>query len=59
VIETALTGGPGEGTVAANIGKTPLGRSGKPEDVASAIRFLAGDRCAPATELGIDGGLVR
>jgi 3-oxoacyl-[acyl-carrier protein] reductase len=60
VIETALTEGLGEDAVAANIGKTPLGRLGKPEDVASAIRFLVSEEASFITGqvLGIDGGLA-
>jgi 3-oxoacyl-[acyl-carrier protein] reductase len=61
IIETALTDGLSENAVAANIGKTPLGRLGKPEDVANAIRFLVSDEASFITGqvLGIDGGLVR
>jgi 3-oxoacyl-[acyl-carrier protein] reductase len=60
LIETALTEGLSEAAVAANIGKTPLGRLGQPEDVAKAILFLAGDDAAFITGqiLGIDGGLT-
>ncbi|KUO95672.1 hypothetical protein ATW55_15255 [Ferroacidibacillus organovorans] len=38
----------------------PLGRLGRPEDVASLIRFLAGDRASYITGqvLQVDGGLV-
>lgn len=60
IIETALTEGLSEDAVAVNIGKTPLGRLGKPEDVANAIRFLVGAEASFITGqvLGIDGGLV-
>jgi 3-oxoacyl-[acyl-carrier protein] reductase len=60
VIETALTEGLSEDAVAANIGRTPLGRLGRPEDVAKAILFLAGDDASFITGqvLGIDGGLT-
>jgi 3-oxoacyl-[acyl-carrier protein] reductase len=60
LIETALTEGLGEDAVAANIGKTPLGRLGRPEDVANAIRFLVSAEASFITGqvLGIDGGLV-
>ena len=60
IIETALTEGLSEDAVAANLGRTPLGRLGKPEDVAKAILFLAGDDASFITGqvLGIDGGLT-
>jgi NAD(P)-dependent dehydrogenase (short-subunit alcohol dehydrogenase family) len=40
--------------------KIPLGRSGRPEEVAEAILFLSGDRCAYITghTLVVDGGLT-
>ncbi|MBB5854338.1 SDR family NAD(P)-dependent oxidoreductase [Amycolatopsis umgeniensis] len=60
VIETDLTSGLTEDAKAENIGKTPLGRLGTPEDVANAIRFLVSDDASFITGqvLGIDGGLV-
>ncbi len=60
VIDTDLTSGLTEDTKAENIGKTPLGRLGTPEDVANAIRFLVSDDASFITGqvLGIDGGLV-
>lgn len=60
VIDTDLTSGLSEDAKAENIGKTPLGRLGRPEDVANAIRFLVSDDAAFITGqvLGIDGGLV-
>jgi 3-oxoacyl-[acyl-carrier protein] reductase len=60
IIETALTEGLSEDAVAANIARTPLGRLGKPEDVAKAILFLVGDEASFITGqvLGIDGGLT-
>jgi 3-oxoacyl-[acyl-carrier protein] reductase len=41
-------------------GQTPLGRLGKPEDIASAYVFLASDQAAfiTGTVLQVDGGLV-
>ncbi len=40
--------------------KIPLARAGKPEEVASAIAFLAGDQCSYITGhmLVVDGGLT-
>ncbi|HET6286023.1 MAG TPA: glucose 1-dehydrogenase [Amycolatopsis sp.] len=60
VIDTDLTSGLTEDAKAENIGKTPLGRLGTPEDVANAIRFLVSEDASFITGqvLGIDGGLV-
>jgi len=60
VIETDLTSGLSEDAKAENAGKTPLGRLGRPEEVANAIRFLVSDEASFITGqvLGIDGGLV-
>ncbi|WP_206784046.1 SDR family NAD(P)-dependent oxidoreductase [Amycolatopsis sp. MtRt-6] len=60
VIETDLTAGLSEDAKAENAGKTPLGRLGRPEEVAKAIRFLVSDEASFITGqvLGIDGGLV-
>jgi len=42
------------------IAATPLGRFAKPEEIAYAVAFLAGDRAAFITGqvLSVDGGLV-
>ncbi|NBH11560.1 glucose 1-dehydrogenase [Amycolatopsis sp. SID8362] len=60
VIETDLTAGLSEDAKAENAGKTPLGRLGRAEEVANAIRFLVGDEASFITGqvLGVDGGLV-
>lgn len=60
VIETDLTASLSEDAKAENAGKTPLGRLGRPEEVANAIRFLVSDEASFITGqvLGIDGGLV-
>ncbi len=41
-------------------GKTPLGRMGKPQDIADGVLFLASDNASFITgqTLKIDGGLV-
>ncbi|MFG1644299.1 glucose 1-dehydrogenase [Amycolatopsis sp. NPDC049252] len=60
VIETDLTAGLSEDAKAENTGRTPLGRLGRAEDVANAIRFLVSDEASFITGqvLGVDGGLV-
>ncbi|MEV4149756.1 glucose 1-dehydrogenase [Amycolatopsis sp. NPDC049691] len=60
VIETDLTAGLSEDAKAENTGRTPLGRLGRTEDVANAIRFLVSDEASFITGqvLGVDGGLV-
>jgi 3-oxoacyl-[acyl-carrier protein] reductase len=60
VIETQLTEGLGEEALAENAARTPLGRLGRPEDVANAIKFLVSDDASFITGqiLGVDGGLV-
>ncbi|MFF4598358.1 SDR family NAD(P)-dependent oxidoreductase [Amycolatopsis sp. NPDC001319] len=60
VIETDMTSHLGEKVIAGRIEDTALGRLGKPEEVAKAIRFLVSDEASFITGqvLGIDGGLV-
>jgi 3-oxoacyl-[acyl-carrier protein] reductase len=60
VIETDLTAGLSEDAKTENAGRTPLGRLGRAEDVANAIRFLVSDEASFITGqvLGVDGGLV-
>ncbi|RZQ62056.1 SDR family NAD(P)-dependent oxidoreductase [Amycolatopsis suaedae] len=60
VIETAMTEHLGEDIIAGRVEDTPLGRLGKAEEVAKAIRFLVSDEASFVTGqiLGVDGGLV-
>lgn len=50
-----------EGALKASVAMHPLGRIGRPEDVACAIAFLLGPQSAWTTGqvLGVDGGLAR
>lgn len=58
-IETALTAVLPEAVREAILGSTPLGRLGRPEDVAGAVRFLCSDEASFITGevLLVDGGL--
>jgi 3-oxoacyl-[acyl-carrier protein] reductase len=57
--DTALTQGWGEETLKSLIGQIPLGRLGKPEDVASLTLFLASDEAGFITgaTINVNGGL--
>ncbi len=59
-IEAGLTGDLRAGLVAQYLEQVPLGRAGKPEEVAAAVVFLASDDAAYITGqvLNVDGGLV-
>ena len=58
-IETDLTKGMSEAALNAGMAAVPMGRIGRPEDVAHAVRFLAGEEAAYITGcvLKVDGGM--
>lgn len=60
VIDTALTESLSEQVRADSVRNTPLGRLGAADEVAKAVRFLAGEDSSFITGqvLGVDGGLV-
>jgi 3-oxoacyl-[acyl-carrier protein] reductase len=57
-IDTPMTGALPEGVRAAAIARTPLRRTGRPDEVAAAVRFLCGEGAGfiTGTVLPIDGG---
>lgn len=59
-IETDMTAVLPESIRTAVVGKIPLGRFGAPDDIASAVAFLAGDEAGYITgqTLVVDGGMV-
>jgi 3-oxoacyl-[acyl-carrier protein] reductase len=58
-VETALTDALPEPARDAILASTPLGRLGRPQDVAAAVRFLVSDAAGFVTGdvLAVDGGL--
>jgi 3-oxoacyl-[acyl-carrier protein] reductase len=60
VIDTALTADLSDQVRAESVRNTPLGRLGAADEVAKAVRFLAGEDSSFITGqvLGVDGGLV-
>ena len=59
-IETGMTAGMPEKVLHSMVGRTPLGRMGKPEDVANAYLWLASDAASFITGavIAVDGGVV-
>jgi 3-oxoacyl-[acyl-carrier protein] reductase len=57
-IETDMTHAMTDKAKEAVVGSIPLGRVGKPEDIAAAVRFLVSDEAGYITGqvLGVDGG---
>ena len=60
VIETDMVKVLGEETLKDLAGQTPLGRLGKPEDIAAAVAYLASDKASFVTGqvLAVDGAFV-
>jgi 3-oxoacyl-[acyl-carrier protein] reductase len=59
-VETAMTAGLSEKARAELVGAIPLGRAGRPEEIAAAAEWLCSDGAGyvTGTVLGVDGGLT-
>ena len=60
LVDTALTSGLSDAVRAELLSGVPLGRTGRPEEIAAAVSFLCSDRAAYITGqvLSVDGGLT-
>lgn len=60
LVDTALTGELSEKVRAELIGGIPLGRTGRPEEIAAAVEWLCSDRASYITgqTISVDGGLT-
>jgi len=58
LVDTDMTSKMGRAAYDTLIGSVPLGRAGRPEEIAEAVRFLAGSDYITGQTLVVDGGLV-
>ena len=58
VCDTDMTRAAGPEIIDYLVKKTPLGRIGRPEEIAEAVLFLAGNAFATGAVLSIDGGIT-
>jgi 3-oxoacyl-[acyl-carrier protein] reductase len=59
-VETELTGSLSKNIKGQIMGQVPMGRFGKPQEIAEVVAFLAGDRAGYVTgqTISVDGGMV-
>ena len=60
LVDTALTESLSEKARAELLGAIPLGRTGRPEEIADAVEWLCSDRASyiTGTTIAVDGGLT-